>query len=140
MASKFASLIKQSWRASTQSSYVERLCTSWILPPLALFALRAFLSCYAFLVIFFVLGWDSTHGDAKDARESFSYFTDLGYWGLAFYFAVAAAHTGSYTLTGRPWLASWPAVLRWLHSAFYATVTVYPFIVTGMFSELKAGA
>ena len=50
---------------------------------------------------------------SEAADHSFSYFTDLGYWGLAFYFAFAAAHTGSYALTGRPWLASWPAVLRW---------------------------
>ena len=134
MPSKFLYLIKQSWRASTDPIYIERLCTSWILPPIALCALRAFFSLYAFFVTFFVLGWDNTHAATRashQAAHSFSYFTDLTYWGLAFYFAFAAAHTASYARTGRPWLASWPGVLRWLHSAYYVTITVYPFIVTG---------
>ena len=139
MASKFASLIKQSWRASIDRISITRLSTSWLLPPVAFFALRVFLCCYAFFVILFVLGWDSTHGDSRAARHSFSYFTDLTYWGLAFYFAFAAAHTGSYAFTGRAWLERWPEVLRWLHSAFYCTVTVYPFIVTSKSCESYDG-
>jgi hypothetical protein len=139
MASKFASLITKSWRASIEPTYITRLSTSWILPPITLFALRVFLSCYAFFVIFFVLGWDSTHGNSRAARQSFSYFTDLTYWGLAFYFAFAAAHTGSYAFTGRPWLERWPKVLRWMHSAYYCTVTVYPFIVTSKSGESSDG-
>jgi hypothetical protein len=143
MASKFLNLINQSWRASIEPIYIERLCTSWILSPIVLCALRAFFSLYAFFVTFFILGWDNTHAATRashQAAHSFSYFTDLTYWGLAFYFAFAAAHTASYARTGRPWLASWPGVLRWLHSAYYATITVYPFIVTGTGVQYKGFA
>jgi len=110
--------------------YTTRLFTSWLLPPTLLFAYRALISLYAFVVLFFILAWDST----DDARYSFSYFTVLTYWGLAFYFAVAAAQTGALTWRGRSWLQGWWGPARYAHSVFYATVTVYPFIVTGEFS------
>lgn len=121
----------QPWRKSLSDDYVLRLCTSWLLPPILLFAYRLLISLYAFTVLFFILGWDSTHGASATAGHQFSYFTVLTYWGLAFYFAFAAAHTASYVWRGRPWLQGWPKVLKWLHSVFYASVTVYPFIVTG---------
>ena len=132
MASKAGRLIRQSYNASTTPSYIERLCTSWLLPPLALFAYRVLISLYAFILLFFRIGWDTTHGETRQAGQSFSYLTILSYWGLAFYFAFAAAHTASYAFRGRAWLDSWPGPLKWLHSTFYATITVYPWIVTGM--------
>src|ERR1700743_1200459 len=60
-----------------------RYATSWILPPAALFFIRALLSLYAFVTILFVIGWDGTHFGT--AGQTFSYFTHLTYWGLAFY-------------------------------------------------------
>lgn len=110
-----------------------RFATSWLLPPPALFAARVLISFYIFFTQFFSLGWQSTHGDSYGARLSFSLFTILTYWGLGFYFAFAAAHTASYWLRGRPWLASWPRALQALHSLFYSTVVVFPVIVTGEF-------
>ncbi|KAF9739362.1 hypothetical protein PMIN01_01996 [Paraphaeosphaeria minitans] len=107
-----------------------RFSTSWILPPAVIFFARALLSLYAFATLFYIFGWNGTHGRDIDSRRSFSFFTILTYWGLAFYFAFAAAHTGSYWLTGRPFLNRWYAPLRWAHSAFYSTIAVYPFIVT----------
>ena len=108
-----------------------RFETSWLLPPWLLFAARALLSVYAFTTIFTVFGWNGTHGDAEDSQHSFSYFTDLTFWGLAFYFAFSALHTGSYWLTGTPFLARWPKVLQIAHSMLYATVVIYPWVVTG---------
>ncbi|KAK8164184.1 hypothetical protein IWX90DRAFT_251084 [Phyllosticta citrichinensis] len=105
--------------------------TSWLLSPGALFAYRATLSSYAFIATFVNLGWNGTHGGT--AGQSFSYFTNLTYWGLSFYFAVAAAHTGTYWLTGRPLLARWPRWCQELHAIFYSTITVFPFIVTIVF-------
>ena len=131
MASKIGQLIIQSFRASTTPSYVERLCTSWLLPPLCFFTLRATISLYAFVLLFTRIGYDSTHGEKLEVQQSFSYFTVLGYWGIAFYFAFAAAHTASYAFRGRAWLQSWPGVLKWLHSTFYASITAFPFVVTG---------
>lgn len=64
------------------------------------------------------------------SRNSFSYFTHLTYWGLAFYFLASATHTFTYARSGVPLLARFPRPLQALHSAFYTTVVVYPFIVT----------
>ena len=130
MASKFLRSFSQSYHASTTPTHIERLCTSWLLPPLFLFALRALISLYAFLVLFIRIGLETTSGDDEAAAHSFSYFTLLEYWGLAFYFAFAAAHTASYAFRGQAWLQSWPGVLKWLHSTFYVTTTVFPFVVT----------
>ncbi|KAF1993668.1 hypothetical protein P154DRAFT_557626 [Amniculicola lignicola CBS 123094] len=110
--------------------------TSWILPPGLLFTARVFLSLYAFTTIFTIFGIHGSQGEAKESEESFSYFTNLTYWGLAFYNAFSAVHTGSYWLRGKPFLASWPRVLQVAHSMFYSTIVVYPFIVTIVFWAL----
>lgn len=132
MANKFFRLIKQYYDSSTTPSYVERLCTSWLLPPLFLFGIRVFISLYAFVVLFTRIGIETTSGADEGAAASFSFFTILTYWGLAFYFAFAAAHTASYAFRGKAWLQSWPGVLKWLQSTFYVTITVFPFVVTGV--------
>lgn len=108
-----------------------RFETSWILPPGALFGVRALLSLYAFVTLFTIFGWNGAHGRSEDSQRSFSYFTHLTYWGLAFYYAFSAAHTGSYWLTGTPFLARWPKWLQVAHSMFYSTIVIYPWIVTG---------
>jgi hypothetical protein len=108
-----------------------RFETSWILPPGVLFGARALLSLYAFVTLFTIFGWNGAHGRQEDSQRTFSYFTHLTYWGLAFYFAFSAAHTGSYWLTGTPFLARWPKWLQVAHSMFYSTIVVYPWIVTG---------
>ncbi|KAF2703563.1 hypothetical protein K504DRAFT_507786 [Pleomassaria siparia CBS 279.74] len=107
--------------------------TSWLLSPGLLSAIRALLSLYAFTTIFFIFGWNGTHNLAEDSRQSFSYFTNLTYWGLAFYTAVSALHTCSYWRTGKPLLARWPRFLQIAHGAFYSTVVVYPWIVTAVY-------
>ncbi|GME22304.1 Alpha beta hydrolase fold protein [Neofusicoccum parvum] len=106
-----------------------RFATSWLLPPGLLFAFRALLSVYAFVTAFFNLGWRGTQ-HLGGVGQSFSFFTNLTYWGLAFYFAFSALHTGTYWLTGRPLLARWPPALQTLHSIYYSTITNFPFIVT----------
>lgn len=108
-----------------------RYVTSWLLPPGALFALRAIFSLYAFTTIFFIFGWNGSHGDSEDSRHSFSYFTHLTYWGLAFYYAFSAMHTAAYWLKGISFLARWPKALQIAHSMFYSTIVVYPWLVTG---------
>lgn len=134
----FDRAFRQPYVHSTTDEYVVRLVTSWVLPPSLLFVYRLLISLYAFVVLFFNLGWDDSHNENDVAKQSFSYFTVLTYWGLAFYFAFAGAHTASYAFRGRAWLQSWPGALKWLHSVFYATVTVFPFIVTGVFWAVLA--
>jgi hypothetical protein len=110
-----------------------RFVTSWILPPAVLFGLRTLLAVYAFTTLFTIFGWNGTHGRSRESQHSFSFFTNLTYWGLAFYYAFSAAHTGSYWLTGVPFLARWPKTLQVAHSMFYTTIVVYPWIVTSKF-------
>ena len=126
--------IERSYLYCTTEVYTERLCASWLLPTWGLFAWRTLVSVYAFTVLFTEMGYQDTHGEVVGTRQSFSYFTILGYWGIAFYFAFTAAHTGSRAFRGYSFLSSWPGWLKWLHSVFYATVTVFPFIVTSEFS------
>lgn len=119
--------IQSSYATATSLDTTDRLCTSWLLPPLPLCLFRATISLYAFVVLFTILG--HTAGTVYPSR-SFSYFTVLGYWGLAFYFGVAAIQTGSLWWRGRSFVSGWPAVLRWAHGGFYASVTTFPFVVT----------
>ncbi|KAL5113322.1 hypothetical protein ACEQ8H_008817 [Pleosporales sp. CAS-2024a] len=107
-----------------------RFTTSWILSPVVLFSIRALLALYAFVTLFTIFGWNNDHGRAAASRHSFSFFTNLTYWGLAFYYTFAAIHTGSYCVTGTSFLARWPKGLQIAHSIFYSTIVVYPFIVT----------
>jgi len=110
-----------------------RFVTSWILSPLVFFLVRSVLSLYAFVTLFTIFGYYGTHGMPEAAGRTFSYFTHLTYWGLAFYEGFAAIHTGSYWLTGSSFLARWPKSLQVAHSMFYSTIVVYPFIVTSQY-------
>ncbi|KAM0799252.1 hypothetical protein BDR22DRAFT_807714 [Usnea florida] len=110
-----------------------RFTTSWLLPPYLLASLRLLLALYAFTTIFTIFAWDDTHDLAIAARHSFSYFTNLTYWGLAFYFLFAALHTFVYARTGRAWLQGWPRPLQGAHAVFYTTVVTFPFLVTIVF-------
>lgn len=110
-----------------------RFTTSWLLPPLLLASIRLFFSLYAFTTIFFIIGWDDAHHASILVRHSFSYFTDLGYWGLAFYFLFSGSHTVSYARRGNAWLEHWPRSLQAAHSLYYTTVVTYPILVTIVF-------
>lgn len=117
-----------------------RFATSWLLPPPHLLALRLLACVYIFTTIFFTYGWNGTHNDGIAVSRSFSYFTNLCYWGEGFYFLFAAIHTAVYWRTGRN--AFWGeqrgrrtrrlgTALRALHWILYASITVFPIVVTG---------
>jgi hypothetical protein len=109
-----------------------RFSTSWLIKANVLAAIRAVISLYIFVTIITILAIDGKKSP-KLAGYEFSYFTSLTYWGLGFYFAFAAFHSFTYWRTGRPALERWPAVLRQLHSIFYSTIAVFPYIVTSEF-------
>lgn len=113
-----------------------RHTTSWILPPLLLAIIRVVLSIYTFTTIFFVLGWDGVHHRHDLDRHYFSYFTDLTYWGIAFYFLFSSLHTFKYALTGVSWLQNWPVTLQVAHGVFYMTIVTFPILVTAVFWAL----
>lgn len=125
------------WISSTSATSITRYSTSWLLPPTALFALRALISLYAFITLLTSLALSTR----TSAKLTFSYFTILGYWGLAFYFLFAATHTLTYSLTGHSLLHTWPKPFVHAHAALYATITVFPVIVTIVFwAVLSYGA
>ncbi|KAL8781367.1 MAG: hypothetical protein Q9213_006022 [Squamulea squamosa] len=110
-----------------------RYTTSWILPPFFLAICRTILSIYIFTTIFFIFGWNGAHHHPDQSRASFSFFTNLGYWGLGFYFLFSSLHTFSYARTGKSWLQRWPVVLQVAHTVFYTTVVTFPILVTAVF-------
>jgi len=110
-----------------------RFVTSWLLPPLLLASLRAVLGLYAVVTIFVIWGWDGTHNKADKIGQFFSYFTDLTYLGITFYFLVAAFHTFTYVVKGYSYLQTWPRPLQALHSLYYTTIVTLPFLVTIVF-------
>ncbi|KAK3694688.1 hypothetical protein B0T22DRAFT_533691 [Podospora appendiculata] len=112
-----------------------RFETSWILSPWALFFCRALFSLYIFTTLVFILVWYCVNGatHCTASQDEFSYFTTLTYWGLGFYFLAAATHTFTYARSGVALLDRFPRPLQALHSAFYTTIVVYPFVVTIVF-------
>lgn len=110
-----------------------RFVTSWLLPPLLLAVLRGTVAFYAFTAIFFKLGWQGTHGLADANDSDLSYFTNLTFWGIAFYFLFSAVHTYLYARRGYAPLDRWPRLLQALHSLFYTTVVTFPLLVTIVF-------
>ncbi|KAL2138316.1 hypothetical protein VTI28DRAFT_6990 [Corynascus sepedonium] len=120
-----------------------RFETSWLLSPWVLFICRALISLYAFTTLLFVLAWQCARAvtGCEASRASFSYFTSLTYWGLAFYFLAAATHTFTYARSGVPLLDRLPRPLQALHAAFYTTIIVYPIIVTVVYwARLYSGS
>ena len=107
--------------------------SSWLLRPLHLGLLRLLLSLCTFTTIFTIFGYEDTHHKSLKARQSFSYFTNLTYWGLAFYFLVSGFHTLSYARSGKAWLSSWPRYLQAAHAVFYTTIVTFPILVTLVF-------
>lgn len=110
-----------------------RFVTSWLLPPTFLAILRGLIALYALTTIFFVYGWQETHGLAEENKRELSYFTNLTFWGIACYFTISAFHTAFYARRGHAPLDHWPSLLQALHSLFYTTIVTFPFLVTIVF-------
>jgi hypothetical protein len=103
--------------------------TSWLLSPGLFGGLRLVISIYIFFSIFFIFGWNATHGMGYAIGQSFSYFTWLNFWGMGFYFLVASIHSFCYAATGRSVIFDrLPRVFRVLHGLYYSCNTTYPFL------------
>jgi hypothetical protein len=102
--------------------------TSWLLSPGLFAGLRGLVGVYLWATIIVIYSWDSAHGEST--RQSFSYFTYLNMWGMAFYFLVAFIHTVLYAYTGRSVIFDKiPRVFRGLHSFYYTCNTTLPILV-----------
>lgn len=110
-----------------------RFESSYILRPWFLAGYRLLVSLYCFSTLIFRLAYE------KDkAGESFSYFTNLSYWSLAFYFLFSGYHTAVYARYGQAPLQRWPRFLQFLHSLYYSTIVLFPFLVTAVYWVLLA--
>ena len=116
-----------------------RFVTSWLLPPKFLATLRGLIALYIFTTIFFIFGWQGTHGLTEENEGELSYFTSLTFWGLAFYFLFSTIHTFLYVRRGSAPLDHWPRPLQALHGVFYTTIVTFPFLVTIVFWAILYG-
>jgi len=111
-----------------------RFQTSWLLSPWLLFACRALIGIYALAtrIVSIIYRCSSPNHSCGSASRSFSFFTILTFWGIAFYFLITALHTATYALRGanRSTLDAFPRPLQALHSLFYTSIVVYPFVVS----------
>ncbi|KAK5074865.1 Vacuolar protein sorting-associated protein 8 [Lithohypha guttulata] len=108
----------------------QRFVTSWLLPPSLLAAYRLLFALFDWATIITIFIWDGINDPDEIARD-FSYFTALTWWGLTTYLTISGLHTLVYSSKGYTWLhRSWPRPLQVLHSLFYTTIVVFPFIVT----------
>ena len=108
-----------------------RFETSYILGSSALAGFRLLIALYCFFTNIFKLAW--TGPGAENPGQSFSYFTNITYWSLSFYFLFAGYHTFYYSRYGQAPLQSWPRILQFLHSLFYSTIVVFPFVVSAAY-------
>ncbi|KAL8866981.1 MAG: hypothetical protein Q9174_005956 [Haloplaca sp. 1 TL-2023] len=113
-----------------------RYTTSWILPPILLAIVRVLLSIYAFTTVFFIFGWNGVRQRDDLNRHWFSFFTNLSYCGLAFYFLFSSLHTFSYVRNGKSWIQNWHTSLQIAHAAFYTTIVTFPILVTVVYWAL----
>ena len=105
-----------------------RFQTSYVLSPGVLSCIRLLLSVYSFSTLIYKLVYDSINDDHGVARH-WSYFTNITYWAIGFYFLVAGFHGAVYAKKGVAPLQRWPRVLQMLHGLLYSSIITYPFIV-----------
>lgn len=86
-----------------------RYVTSYFLPVWALAVLRLLIGLYAFITL--------VYSTARDGSSSFSYFTNLTYWGLFGYFTISGIHTASF----------WWSYRRWSRARSHSDITSAPF-------------
>ncbi|OAL65296.1 hypothetical protein A7C99_3780 [Trichophyton rubrum] len=126
--------------ADPSQDHLHAFETSWLVSPFVLGCIRAAFSLYAFVTIFFVIGWRAVHHQVDNMKDMFVYFTNLSYWGVAFYFLFAAIHSFVYARTGRSvFFDKTPRFLRALHSLLYSSIIILPIIVTILYWTLLFG-
>ncbi|PGH31478.1 hypothetical protein GX50_05720 [[Emmonsia] crescens] len=111
--------------------------TSWLFSPLIFSILRLIIFFYCLLTLVIIFAYEGANGRGIHDAQAFSYFTNLSFIGILWYFLVAAIHTFLYSRKGRSVLLNkWPRWLRSMHSLFYTTVVCYPFVVMAVYWAL----
>ncbi|KAJ6572786.1 hypothetical protein DFH09DRAFT_1246807 [Mycena vulgaris] len=110
-----------------------RFETSATLRPTVLGGFRAVFAVYGITTIVVSMCFRGP----PTAGQSFSYFSNITWWGITFYHLFAAFHTLVYAHAGRPPLESWPRPLQLLHSLLFSTVVTFPLMVTIVFWRVQ---
>lgn len=106
-----------------------RFVTSWLLPPLGLASYRLLFALFCWTNFIANWIWNGLY-DPSDIGTEWSYFTTLTFAGLTVYMTVASIHTFVYASKGYSLLDRSPRAIQALHSLFYTTIIVFPFLVT----------
>ncbi|KAJ6518202.1 hypothetical protein C8R47DRAFT_960011 [Mycena vitilis] len=110
-----------------------RFETSATLPPLALGSIHVVFAIYGVTTIVVSMSLRAQ----PSAAQSFSYLSNITWWGITFYHLFAAFHTLVYARTGRAPLDAWPRPLQLLHSLLFSTVVTLPLMVTIVFWAIQ---
>jgi len=111
----------------------DKFVTARFLPPLAFGLLRLLIGFYSIVVVIVDIVLTATTGDID---SYFSYFTDITYIALTFYFLFASFHTLWYARTGKSPLNRWYRPFQLAHTVLFSTIITYPIIVTIVFWTL----
>ncbi|KAI5798794.1 hypothetical protein EDC01DRAFT_15741 [Geopyxis carbonaria] len=114
-----------------------RYQTSWLLSPFILAVYRLVIASYIFAALIYNLVWGSLNNPQRVQRH-WSYFTNITYWSLGFYFLFAGVHGMIYASKGYAPLKRWPKLLQVAHGVLYSTVITFPFLVTVVYWVILA--
>jgi len=111
--------------------------TARFLSPFIFGLLRLLFAIYGICVIIIDIVLTARDGDID---TYFSYFTDITYIALIFYFIFAAGHTLWYARTGTSPLNNWYRPFQMAHTILFSTIITYPIIVTIVFWTLLSSS
>jgi hypothetical protein len=120
--------VSQVLRVESPFDRSNRFQTSYIFTPLALAILRLVLCLYTFTTLVYDL-IHSAQVDHIDVGRHWSYFTNIAYWSIGFYFLFSSLHGFVYVRTGTAPLLRWPRFFQAAHGILYTTVTTFPILV-----------
>ncbi|KZV94586.1 hypothetical protein EXIGLDRAFT_611545 [Exidia glandulosa HHB12029] len=123
------SRVKSLFRLGPPFDPNHRFETSSVLSPYALGGIRALFAVYGIATIIV----SATVRTSPTPAQSFSYFSNITWWGITWYHMLAAFHTLSYARTGRAPLERWWPFLQAAHATLWTTVVTFPLMVTVVF-------
>jgi len=106
-----------------------RFQTSYVLAPAALACVRLLISVYIFTTNIYRLARARAAGNTSEIEQHWSYFTNLTYWSMGFYFLFAGFHGLVYSRRGLAPLQTWPRMLQLLHGVLWTTMSSYSLVV-----------
>ncbi|KAI5854219.1 hypothetical protein BZA05DRAFT_393555 [Tricharina praecox] len=117
-----------------------RFQTSYVLPPGVLACVRLLICVYIFTTNVYRLVRARVAGDTTQIEQHWSFFTNITYWSMGFYFLFAGFHGLVYSRRGIAPLQTWPRILQLFHGVLWTTMCSYSLVVTIVYWGLLADA